>query len=181
LIIKKDNVSYYQMKTIIRQAKKNELDAIMQVYASCVQGMISQGIDQWDDTYPNKEIIKKDIALKNYYVGIVEDKIVAGVSINNKQDLAYLSNDWQDKTNNFMVIHRLCLAPHTWNKGLGKQMMAFAQELARKQGCTSIRLDTYINNPKAIAFYKRIGYSQRGHIKLKPNKDIYYCFEKILS
>jgi ribosomal protein S18 acetylase RimI-like enzyme len=44
-----------------------------------------------------------------------------------------------------------------------------------------MRLDTYINNPKAIAFYKRIGYNQLGDIKLKLEKDIYYCFEKILT
>ena len=44
-----------------------------------------------------------------------------------------------------------------------------------------MRLDTYINNPKAIKFYKRLGYNQLGHIHLKADKDIYYCFEKVLT
>ena len=35
-------------------------------------------------------------------------------------------------------------------------------------------------HPKAIEFYKRLGYSELGAIYLKPNKNEYYCFEKIL-
>ena len=35
---------------IIRKAEKQDLDDIMQVYKSCVDGMIAIGIDQWDET-----------------------------------------------------------------------------------------------------------------------------------
>ena len=79
-----------------------------------------------------------------------------------------------------MVVHRLCSKTKVWNQGVGKKMMEFAERLAKKNNCVSIRLDTYINNPKAISFYKRLGYNQLGNIKLKPEKDIYYCFEKLL-
>ena len=27
--------------------------------------------------------------------------------------------------------------------------------------------------------HKRLGYQQLGHINLKPDEDIYYCFEKV--
>ena len=58
--------------------------------------------------------------------------------------------------------------------------MLFTEELVNKKKLTSIRLDTYSGNPKAIEFYKRLGYSELGAIYLKPNKNEYYCFEKIL-
>ena len=38
---------------IIRKANKVDLENIMKMYKSCVKGMITNGIDQWDDTYPN--------------------------------------------------------------------------------------------------------------------------------
>ena len=166
---------------IIRKAEKNELDDIMQVYESCVNRMIALGIDQWDETYPNREIIQQDLEIGNYYVGVIDNEIVAGIKIDSIQDPTYLTIDWADKTNNFMVVHRLCSKTRVWSKGIGKKMMDFAEELALNNKCISMRLDTYINNPKAIAFYKRIGYNQLGNIKLKPEKDIYYCFEKILT
>ena len=165
---------------IIRKAEKQDLEDIMQVYKSCVDGMIAIGIDQWDETYPNRNIIKKDLEIGDYYVGLIDNEIVAGIKIDSVQDPNYLSINWADKTNNFMVVHRLCSKTKVWNQGVGKKMMEFAERLAKKNNCFSIRLDTYINNPKAIAFYKRLGYNQLGNIKLKPEKDIYYCFEKLL-
>lgn len=165
----------------IRKAKTNELDQIMEVYHSCVKGMIALGIDQWDESYPNRQVIEKDLEIGDYYVGIINDEIVSGIKIDTKQDPTYLTIYWQDKTNNFMVVHRLCAKTSVWSKGVGKQMMEFAENLALENKHISMRLDTYINNPKAIAFYKRIGYKQLGYINLKPDKDIYYCFEKILS
>ena len=165
----------------IRKAKTNELNQIMEVYHSCVKGMIALGIDQWDESYPNRQVIEKDLEIGDYYVVIINNEIVSGIKINTKQDPTYLTIDCQDKTNNFMVVHRLCAKTSVWSKGVGKQMMEFAENLALKNKHISMRLDTYINNPKAIAFYKRIGYKQLGHINLKPHKDIYYCFEKMLS
>ena len=165
----------------IRKAKTNELNQIMEVYHSCVKGMTDLGIDQWDESYPNREVIEKDLEIGDYYVGIINDEIVSGIKIDTKQDPTYLTINWQDKTNNFMVVHRLCAKTSVWSKGIGKQMMEFAENLALENKHISMRLDTYINNPKAIAFYKRIGYKQLGHINLKPHKDIYYCFEKMLS
>ena len=166
---------------IIRKGKKNELDDIMQVYKSCVSGMIALGIDQWDESYPNREIIEQDLEIGDYYVGLIDNEIVAGIKIDSVQDSTYLTVDWADKTNNFMVVHRLCSKTKVWNQGVGKKMMEFAESLAKKSNCVSIRLDTYINNPRAIKFYKRLGYNQLGHIHLKADKDIYYCFEKVLT
>lgn len=163
----------------IRQAVAKDLDDIMAVYNSCVCGMIALGIDQWDDTYPSREVIQKDLEIGDYYVGHLNNEIVSGIKIDRIQDQSYLSINWEDKSNNFMVVHRLCAKESVWHKGVGKQMMKFAEQLAKKSGCTSMRLDTYINNPKAIDFYKRIGYKQLGHIKLKPHKDVYFCFEKL--
>ena len=59
--------------------------------------------------------------------------------------------------------------------------MLFTEKLVKKKGLKSIRLDTYSGNPKAINFYKRLGYSELGSINLKPNKNEYYCFEKIIQ
>ena len=53
---------------IIRKANKEDLKSIMTMYASCVNGMIKNGIDQWDNTYPNSKVISEDIEKRNYYI-----------------------------------------------------------------------------------------------------------------
>ena len=165
---------------IIRKANKNDLANIMKVYLSCVNGMIKHGITQWDKKYPNTKIIEQDIIAKTYYVVIENDIIIAGINIDRKQDPAYLNIKWKDPSNKFLVIHRLAVQYKSWKKNIGKSLMKFAEELILKKHLKSIRLDTYNDNNKAIKFYKQLGYKQLGYIYLKPNKNEYYCFEKII-
>ena len=165
---------------IIRKAKHTELDQIMETYKSCVKVMIDLGIDQWYESYPNRKIIQNDLEEQNYYVAILDEEIIAGIKIDQVQDPTYLNINWKDKRNKFIVVHRLCSKTKVWGKGVGKKMMEYAENIAVNLGCTSIRLDTYVNNPKAMAFYEHIGYTKLGPINLKPEKDIYFCFEKII-
>ena len=166
---------------IIRKACKEDLRNIMNMYKSCLEGMLLEGIDQWDDTYPNAEIINKDISIGTYYVAEIEKIIVGGINLDQNQDDTYLALKWQDKSNSFLVVHRLAVKADFWSKNIGRDLMLFCEKLVAKKGLRSIRLDTYSGNLNAMNFYKRIGYIEIGAIDLKPGKDKYYCFEKIIK
>ena len=166
---------------IIRKANKEDLENIMKMYKSCVTGMVKNGIDQWDDAYPNTEIISEDLNAGTYYVAEMDKTIIGGVNIDRNQDDTYLALDWQDKSDSFFVVHRLGVKEEFWNKKIGKDLMLFTEKLVIEKGLKSIRLDTYSGNPKAMEFYIRLGYTELGAIDLKPEKDKYYCFEKIIK
>ena len=166
---------------IIRKAEISDLENIMLMYKSCVAGMIANGIDQWDESYPNTEIITGDLIAQTYFVAIENDIIIAGINIDQNQDDTYLALDWKDKKNQFLVVHRLAVKVEFWNDGIGKSLMLFTENLVTEKGLNSIRLDTYSGNPKAMEFYRRLGYIELGTIDLKPNKDKYHCFEKIIK
>ena len=138
---------------IIRKAKINELDEIMKMYASCVDGMQKANIDQWDSTYPNRKIISEDIRNKSFYIFLINDKIIGGINIDKIQDKTYLDIEWKDKGNKFLVVHRLAVRQEFWKKGIGNKLMIFAESLVREKKLNSIRLDTYSSNPIAINFY----------------------------
>ena len=165
---------------IIRKANKVDLENIMKMYKSCVKGMITNGIDQWDDTYPNTEIISQDLEVMTYYVAEIEGEIIGGINIDQNQDETYLAIDWKDKSNSFLVVHRLGVKEENWGEEMGKKLMNFVEDLVVEKKLKSIRLDTYSGNPKAMEFYKQLGYTRLGHIYLKSNKNEYYCFEKII-
>ena len=165
---------------IIRKANKVDLENIMKMYKSCVKGMITNGIDQWDDTYPNTEIISQDLEVMTYYVAEIEGEIIGGINIDQNQDETYLAIDWKDKSNSFLVVHRLGVKEENWGEEMGKRLMNFVEDLVVEKKLKSIRLDTYSGNPKAMEFYKQLGYTRLGHIYLKSNKNEYYCFEKII-
>ena len=164
----------------IRKAHINDLKNIMRMYKSCIHGMIKNNIDQWDESYPNTKIISSDIRAATYYVAEIEKNIIGGINIDQNQDLTYLDIDWRDNSNSFLVVHRLAVNQNFWNRKIGKKLMLFTEDLVVKKKLKSIRLDTYSGNPQAINFYKKLGYKQLGSINLKPNKNKYYCFEKII-
>jgi len=166
---------------IIRKAEISDLENIMLMYKSCVAGMIANGIDQWDESYPNTEVIMEDLIAQTYFVAIENEIIIAGINIDQNQDDTYLALDWEDKKNQFLVVHRLAVKVEFWNDGIGKSLMLFTENLVTEKGLNSIRLDTYSGNPKAMEFYIRLGYRELGTIDLKPNKDKYHCFEKIIK
>ena len=166
---------------IIRKANKTDLDNIMLMYKSCVKGMLANDIDQWDDTYPNTETIAQDLENQTYYVSEEKGEIIGGINIDENQDPTYLNINWKDTTNQFLVVHRLGVKEENWGSGIGKDLMIFTEELVIKRFLKSIRLDTYSGNPKAMEFYIRLGYRELGAINLKPDKNEYYCFEKIIQ
>ena len=166
---------------IIRKAKNTDLDNIMKMYKSCVAGMLKNGIDQWDDTYPDTETIAQDLENQTYYVTEEKGEIIGGINIDQNQDPTYLDINWQDASNQFLVVHRLGVKEENWGDGIGKSLMIFTEELVKKKDLKSIRLDTYSGNPKAMEFYIRLGYRDLGAIHLKPDKNEYYCFEKIIQ
>ena len=166
---------------IIRKANKTDLDNIMLMYKSCVKGMLANNIDQWDETYPNSGVIMEDLIAQTYFVAIEKNIIIGGINIDQNQDKTYLDIDWSDTSNQFLVVHRLAVKVEFWNDGIGKSLMLFTENLVIEKGLNSIRLDTYSGNPKAMEFYRRLGYRELGSINLKPDKNEYYCFEKMIK
>ena len=166
---------------IIRKANKGDLGSIIKMYKSCVKGMVKNGIDQWDHTYPNEEIIYEDLSIGTYYVAEMDGTIIGGINIDQNQDDTYLPLEWKDKSNSFLVAHRLGVKEEFWNKKICKDLMLFSESLVIKKGLKSNRLDTYSGNLKAMQFYIKLGYTEIGTIDLKSHKDKYHCFEKIIN
>ena len=85
------------------------------MYKSCVTGMLKNGVDQWDDAYPNTEIISEDLNVGTYYVAEIDKTLIGGINIDQNQDDTYLEIDWEDKSDSFLVVHRLGVKEEFWN------------------------------------------------------------------
>ena len=93
----------------IRKAIVRDLNGIMLMYKSCVNGMLNNGIEQWDKKYPNANVILEDLKAMTYYVIEIDSSIVGGINIDKNQDKTYLEIDWKDNSDSFLVVHRLAV------------------------------------------------------------------------
>lgn len=148
----------------------------------CAQDLISKGIHQWDQNYPDLTTIQNDISKAQLYTYKIGDKITGIVVLNEVQDPEYADLQWvtsSDSRN--LVVHRLAVHPHYQGKGIARKLMDFAEIFAKEQGYDSIRLDTFSQNSRNQKFYDNRGYQLTGEVYLSYRDDYPYIgYELIL-
>ena len=163
----------------IIQAEERHIKQVAALLAACMREMRRNGIDQWDEDYPNATAVAKDVQSRSAWI-LEEPECIAAISLNEEQDPTYQTVRWTGG-GPALVVHRLCVDPSYQRKGIANRLMAFAEWLAREREYASIRLDTYSGNPPALRLYERLGYQKTGEIYLRGKTTPFFCFEKILA
>lgn len=164
----------------IRKAQIEETGEIMELIAKCVQAMQAGGSDQWDDSYPNREVIGQDIERGTLYTYIDNEAIAGIIVLDEHPSELYQSIQWSQEQGSHLIMHRLAVHPEVQGKGIARKLIAFAEEYARQSGYSSIRLDTYSKNTRALALYPSLGYERRGEVFFPHRTVSFPVFEKVL-
>ncbi|MFT5779907.1 MAG: ribosomal protein S18 acetylase RimI-like enzyme [Crocinitomicaceae bacterium] len=168
---------------MISRGKREEIEVIIALTKACGKYLREQGIDQWDENYPDYESIERDLSTQTLFT-FREDKTIIGIVVlNETQDEEYGDIDWitEDGTRN-LVVHRLAVLPDHQGKGIARKLMDHAEVFAKEEGYDSIRLDTFSQNPRNQKFYQNRGYSDLGPVYLKYKKSHpYYCYELLIN
>lgn len=87
----------------IRLAFPNEVDAIMQVMEDAKKCLAESGSDQWQNGYPNADIIIDDIISGQAYVALEEGELLAYAAVTKSPEEAYeaiYEGSWQGENQN---------------------------------------------------------------------------------
>ena len=68
-------------KLILCPTRESDLPAVMQIIAAAQADFCERGIDQWQNGYPNEQVIRGDMARGESYVAMRGDQVVATVMI----------------------------------------------------------------------------------------------------
>lgn len=166
---------------MIRIAKKEEIQDILNVTKACAVDLIAKSIFQWNEEYPSREAFEIDISRNELYVLISEEKIIGTLVLTPKIDEEYIPIKWLTPSKNNLYVHRLSIHPNYQGKGLARQLMDFAENFAIENNYSSIRLDTFSKNHRNQKFYELRAYKKTG-IVFFPNQSEapFYCYEKVL-
>lgn len=163
---------------LIRKAEFADLNTIVDIFKDAIKKMDENNIYQWDEIYPNEEILQQDILENQMYVGIKDNIIVSAAVVNDEFDEEYKDGNWQYDNSKFAIVHRLCVNPIYQNQRIGKDTMIMIESLLLKKGVQSIRLDAFSQNPNALSMYETLGYKKVGEAKWR--KGLFYLLEKKL-
>ena len=162
-----------------RLGTMDDLDEIFSVVQAAIENMDQNNIPQWDEKYPDREILEEDITKKELYVGILEGKIAVLYVLNRECDPEYQDGQWNYPNDTYYVVHRLCVNPAVQNHGVGKKTVQHIEQEVVQRGIQSIRLDVFTRNPYALQLYDKMGFWIVGHADWRMGR--FYLMEKHLQ
>lgn len=168
------------MGYLFRKAKHEDADTIWEILQHAIARRKADGSDQWQDGYPNPEVIAKDIEKGSGYVLTYGDTIVGYCSVLINDEPAYVDIKGKWITDgDFVVFHRIAIAEEHLGKGLAKMMLGFIEKLATSKGIKSIKADTNYDNAGMLKIFEKLGYVYCGEVSFRGSSR--QAFEKVLE
>lgn len=165
-----------------RKSAKSDVDGIMNIIKQAQAYFKEQGIDQWQNNYPNYETINNDIDNGISYVLLKDNKIVATAAISFDGEKTYSSiydGEWLSN-GEYAVIHRVAVDNNYKGLGLSSQIIGHVEELCRKNNVHSIKIDTHEDNVSMQRLLNKNDFKYCGKITLEDGA-MRIAFEKILN
>lgn len=162
---------------IVREA---DLDLAMEIIHAAKRHLKEQGIDQWQNGYPDEACIRRDIAGQKGYFLSDEAQMLGYLCIDFDGEPAYdeLNGAWLSDEP-YVVMHRLALSDRARGRGASGAAFRLVEQRARERGIASFRVDTDADNQKMRHILEKNGFSYCGTIRFDNSEKI--AFEKLLK
>lgn len=165
----------------LRRADNEDVDRIWQIIQQAIQKRKEEGSDQWQDGYPNKDVISADIAKGYSYVLDDDGQVIVYVAIIFDGEPAYVDIEGAWITmGDYAVVHRLAVAQDTSKKALGTHVLKAVEQVCLDNGIHSIKVDTNHDNQPMLKVFAKLGYTYCGEVTLRGNARR-KAFEKVLE
>lgn len=148
---------------MIHIVKATELDAVDRLSLKAIRQMNQDGLTQWDERYPRAVHFLQDIRYASLF-GVYENDVLQGFAcIDQTFHSCYTSLDWD--ISDSIIVHRMVVDPSLQGKGIGQQLLAHAETLAKQNKLRFVKLDTHQDNQKMIGLLKKLGYREVGYLQ----------------
>ena len=166
---------------MIRRGVHEDLTPILEITKNCAVKMDAMGIYQWNENYPNRNAFINDIKNNELLVFTKGALLVGCIALCTKMDDVYKDVKWLTKDVKSLYVHRLAVDPQFQKKGIGKKLMDYAEDFAKKNNFISVRLDTFSKNKNNMRFYERRGYKRLEKVFFpEQSRFPFYCYELII-
>ncbi len=144
------------MKIIL--ANEKDLNELKLLIDNARAYMDTNGVPIWNDFYPFEEF-KSDIKNDELYIVKQNEKIVSVFCLSEKFDCPTLFY-WKEKKTKALYLSKLAVEPSALKKGIGTQVVRFAETYAKQNNYKYLRLTVAQVNTPAIKLYTKNGFKQ---------------------
>ncbi len=166
-----------------RKTKREDILGILRIIAQAQEYMKKEGIDQWQDGYPNEAVFEEDIEKGYSYVMVEDGRVIGTIAIIFDGEPTYdkiYEGAWKTVNEPYAAVHRVAVDAECKGKGIAGAMIAETEKMCRERGVRSIKNDTHRDNQSMRRMQAKNGFEYCGIIYLE-NGDERIAFEKILK
>ncbi len=152
---------------MIRKATENDIPAAMELFTAAKGIMRSDGnMTQWEDGYPNEEIVRSDISRGGAHIVEQEGRPVGYFALLPSPEPTYSSigGKWLDDTAPYFVIHRIASSPES--HGVFREIIEYALTVSG-----NLRIDTHRDNRIMRHVIEKAGFIYCGVIHLEDGSE----------
>lgn len=157
----------------IVQANMNHLIEALFLIRQCSNELHLQQIIQWDEENVTMKVMKKDIEDGRLYVVRNNNLTIGTMTLT-----PLLSNVGYTKRT-LSILH-MAIIPFWQKKGIGRQMMGYAEKYALDNGFENLVVNISNKNIRAIDFYTKLGYKKIKEFTPDKISGTFNTFEKEL-
>ena len=154
----------------IRKIREDEIGKVGAFYDECVWALVnSVNYPHWMyKEYPSENSVRASFLESAQFLCEQEGRVVGAFVLNDDPQGAYEKGSWSKalQPGAFAVIHALAVAPEKKGRGIGRKMVEFCMEEAKKRGYAGIRLDVVPGNTPAQRLYESFGFKEAGTLDL---------------
>ncbi len=161
-------------------AKPEDLEEIWSLIQDAIARRKADGSNQWQDGYPNPDILLKDISKNQGFVLKDNNSIIgyAAVLINDEPQYDDIDGEWITK-DDFVVYHRVAIATEFLGQGYAKKLIERIHSYALDNDINSVKADTNFDNPAMMKIFEKLGYQYCGEVQI--NGSPRRAYEKLLD
>ena len=167
------------MKIQFKKAEEKDIPVIWEILQQAIRRRKEEGSNQWQDGYPNPDVVRRDLDNGVGYVLTLEERVVAysAILLNDEPEYHRIQGKWLTQ-GDFLVVHRIAVADNQLGKGLATSILMYAEELALQQSVFSIRIDTNFDNKAMLRIIEKLGYVYCGEVYFRGS--LRRAYEKVL-
>lgn len=166
----------------IIKAVESDIGSMEKIYQDAQAALRANGVDQWQDVFPNADTAAQDINAGSSYVLWDNGSIIGTASISIGEEPTYRvirQGAWLSGSSNYAFLHRVAVASDAKGKGAVSEFFGLAEKLSLENGVSSLRCDTHMDNLPMQRALLKYGFTRCGIIDIENGAER-VAFEKLL-
>ena len=154
-----------------RKTLSQDINDVMKIINKSQDYFKEQGINQWQNNYPNSQVIQDDIDQDSSYVLLNNNQIVGTTALSFDGEPTY-NNIYEGKwltSGVFAVIHRIAVDNSFKGLGFASKIIAEVENICINKSIKSIKVDTHEDNKSMQRLLDKCGFKYCGVIYLPDN------------